>query len=95
MEDKRFGLFKGIINELAKENALDDLVLIGSWALYYYKIYFNESESIPAVRTTDLDFLIPSGRVINKEKNLHKLLERLNCKPLFNYSNGLVKYVNF
>ncbi|MGM0442441.1 MAG: GSU2403 family nucleotidyltransferase fold protein [Elusimicrobiota bacterium] len=29
---------------------------------------------------------------MKKEKNLHELLERLNFKPLFNYSNGLVKY---
>lgn len=96
MENNRLGIFREIIAELAKEEALEELILIGSWTLYYYKIYFNQSNNIPAVRTTDLGFMIPVAGYSNpygiefeQEKSLNiGINDRYfsNCLMYFNSS---------
>ena len=72
MEEK-FKLFFNILRELKKAGVLGDLVLIGSWCQYFYRIYFNGAPEIPAVRTVDLDFLILNRHSIRNEVKWYKL----------------------
>jgi hypothetical protein len=54
----QFGLFHKTVNTLGEAGVLDDLVLIGSWCLYFYRIVFYDSVNIPLICTVDLDFLL-------------------------------------
>jgi hypothetical protein len=93
MEEKS-NLFIATLKALQEAGALNELILIGSWCLYFYRIYFNNSPEIPAVRTLDIDFLIPNPPRIKKEINIPKILENLDFKPMQSYPSGYTKYNN-
>jgi len=93
MEEKS-NLFIETLKALQKAGALNELILIGSWCFYFYRIYFKNSPEIPAVRTLDIDFLIPNPPKIKKEINIPKILENLDFKPMQSYPSGYTKYTN-
>lgn len=49
-----------ILQALNKDGLLQDIVLIGSWCLDFYKDLFEGFK--PLVRTTDIDFYVPSPK---------------------------------
>lgn len=53
--EKRFELFEIVIEALNEKNTLDNLILIGGWCQYFYKIYFDNAPEIPVLRTMDID----------------------------------------
>lgn len=57
---------KKILEIMNTEGILNDVILIGSWCLLFYKNIFENFE--PLIRTTDLDFYVPDAKKI-KEKN--------------------------
>ena len=59
MEEK-YKLLFAVLRELFKAEVLDDLILIGSWCQYYYRILFDKAPEIPLIRTADIDFLVPN-----------------------------------
>ena len=67
-------------------------MLIGSWCLYFYRIEFGKSDQIQAVRTLDLDFLIPANRKISKEIDVPEILKQMGFIPTFNRSTSLIVY---
>ncbi len=75
MEEKS-DLFIATLKALQEAGALNELILIGSWCLYFYRIYFENSPEIPVVRTLDIDFLVPNPSRIKKEINIPKILEK-------------------
>ncbi len=93
METKYNLVFK-VLNELNNAELLDDIILIGSWVQYFYKIYFNESPEIPVVRTTDIDFLILNTNKVKNEKNITKILEKLGFEIAISYPTEYTKYVH-
>lgn len=93
MEEKS-NLFIATLKALQEAGALNELILIGSWCLYFYRIYFKNSPEIPAVRTLDIDFLIPNPPKIKKEINIPEILENLGFKPMRSYPSGYTKYTN-
>lgn len=91
MEDG-YELFSAVIEELQKNGALEKLVLIGSWCTSFYKSMFENSDEIPALRTSDIDFMIPNPHGITKKVNIHKILVNLGFDPNYQAISGLVKY---
>ncbi|MCK5852390.1 hypothetical protein KAH27_05095 [bacterium] len=91
---KRFELFEKVINNLNENGALDNLILIGSWCQYAYKIYYNNAPQIPALRTMDIDFLIPRPIKIRKDVDINNLLKNLGFSELFSSQTGNIKYVH-
>jgi len=55
METKS-NLFIDTLRALQKADVLNEIILVGSWCHYFYRIYFNNSPEIPTVRTLDIDF---------------------------------------
>ncbi|MGD9873908.1 MAG: GSU2403 family nucleotidyltransferase fold protein [Kiritimatiellia bacterium] len=49
-----------VLRRLHEAGVLEHIVLIGSWCLVLYRDYFHDAGTIPAVRTRDMDFLVPS-----------------------------------
>lgn len=91
---KKDNLFFLTIEALHRSGALDELILIGSWCHYFYRSYFNDAPEIPAVRTLDIDFLVPNPRSIKKAINIPKILESLDFTPMRNSMTGYIKYAH-
>lgn len=92
--ERKFNLFFAVLKELQKEGVLNKLILIGSWCHYFYRRYFNNAPEIPAVRTLDIDFLVPNPHRIRKEVNIPEILEKLDFRPMHSYTTGYTKYVH-
>ena len=65
--EKKYDLLSKVLNALQAAGVLNELVIAGSWCQYYYRILFDEAPEIPLIRTTDIDFLIPSPQKIKKK----------------------------
>jgi len=91
-ESNQFGVLYGILQRFQKAGILQDLMLVGSWCLHFYRIEFKNSDEIPAVRTMDADFLIPNIYQLKKECNVAQILKEEGFLPSHNRESGLVKY---
>ena len=71
---------------------LNELMLIGSWCLQFYRYHFENPERFPASRTLDVDILVPHANKIRTEADIPEILKREGFTPTFNRANGIVKY---
>lgn len=58
--EENYELLAKVLTELQRQEALNGLVLVGSWCQYFYRILFNDAPEIPLIRTMDVDFLAPN-----------------------------------
>ena len=65
MAGTKYKLAEQILIRLHKAGLSPHFVLIGSWAVYYYRYYFKNRNYLPSIRTRDMDFLVsvPPPRV--------------------------------
>lgn len=70
-----------VLRRLDKAGVLRGLVLIGSWCAYFYPDYFGGKTKLSALRTRDIDFLIPTPVKIKGEIRVAELLEDLGFIP--------------
>ncbi|MCM8783301.1 MAG: nucleotidyltransferase domain-containing protein [Candidatus Omnitrophica bacterium] len=93
MEKKQFDLCLEILRRFHKEGILDDLILIGSWCIYFYKEYFSNVPYIEqaAIRTRDIDFLIAKPAKIKHTVNIPELLKDLGFVTILKGREGYVK----
>jgi hypothetical protein len=92
--EKRFEVFNSVMNTLMENNALDNLILIGSWCLPFYKSYFGNTPEIPVLRTMDIDFLIPRPLKVKREIDIDSILRQLGFISEFSRLSGAVKFVH-
>ena len=92
--EKRFELFENVINTFIDNEILDNLILIGGWCQYFYKIYFNNAPEIPVLRTMDIDFLIPRPLRIKNDVDVGFVLNQLGFSAEYSQLTGDVKYVH-
>ena len=69
------GLLLRILQRFSKAGVLDQCMLIGSWCLYFYRFEFKKAYLLSAVRTMDVDFLIPHPGQIKKMVDIPGLLK--------------------
>jgi len=91
-EEKQFKVLLEVLEKFHSAGILQELMLIGSWCLYFYRLEFEKVAAFPAIRTLDVDFLIPHPRHLKKEANVPSLLKGMGFVPTFNRSSGLVVY---
>ncbi len=60
-------LFLKVIDQMAKGGVLTGIVLIGSWVLPIYRMYFNNVPEIPVLTATDVDFLVGMPPRVRRE----------------------------
>ena len=85
---------KKVLHVLQESNALQHCVIAGSWAMYFYKMIFENF--IPRVETTDLDLYLPNPKKAtghNLTENLRKISyiknnDYLTGKTLFLSESG-------
>ncbi|MBP7735384.1 MAG: hypothetical protein KA369_05360 [Spirochaetes bacterium] len=92
--EKRFKLFHEIIIKLGETGVLMDIILIGSWCLYLYRDIFKDADTMPAVRTVDLDFLVPNPPKIKHKVDISKMLEELDFVEEFSHLSGNSKFIH-
>ena len=76
MADQR-ALCQRVLQRLATAGVLEDIVLIGSWCLEGYRSYFNRKTPLTALRTRDIDFLVPRPTRIRQAVDVPALLSEL------------------
>ena len=91
-EKNQFKVFREVLLKFQSQGILQDIMLIGSWCLYFYQIEFKDSGQIPKVRTLDLDFLVPANKRISKEVDIPEMLKQMGFISTFNRSTGLIVY---
>ena len=93
MEKKQYELCFEVLRRFAQVGFLKELVLIGSWCIYFYQDYF---ASIPyvdhvAMKTRDLDFLIPHPNQIKVKVDIPELLQDLGFVVDFKGAKGYIQ----
>ncbi len=78
MEKKKYDLCLEVLKRMAKEGLLDKIMLVGSWCMLPYQDYFGGAALLPALRTRDLEFLIPVPPNLDHETDLCELLKELD-----------------
>ena len=93
MEKKQYKLCLEILRRFDKAKILEHLVLIGSWAVFFYKDYFASDASFnhATIKTRDMDFLICSPHRIKERVDIQSLLEDLGFLPSFSGGKGYMK----
>ena len=86
--DEQYELCFKVLRRLEKAGVLHQIVLIGSWCVYFYKDYFEEE--LPAPRTRDIDFLIATPPKIKPSIDIPAMLTDLNFLVHF-HSNGAMR----
>ena len=93
MEKKQSDLCLEILRRFHKAGILNDLILIGSWCVYFYQDYFANVPYIDqaAIKTRDIDFLvdIPCRRKHNV--NIPEILKDLGFVTIYKGSRGYIK----
>jgi len=82
-------LFYSLLKELQKSGLLEDIVLVGSWCLDFYRNDFENSFFIPAVRTNDADFLIPKIPRVSHTVDIPAILDSFDFTIEYDYQTGL------
>lgn len=90
MEKKQYELCREVLLRLDQHGLLNSLILIGSWCLILYEDYFRQSSYRAAIRTRDLDFLIPLPQRFTAKVDLHTLLKDLGFVINFKGQDGWI-----
>lgn len=51
MEKSQLDLCLRVLKKLHRAGVLDNIIIIGSWCLYFYRSYFEKSEYSPDIMT--------------------------------------------
>jgi len=52
---KQFELIDEILKALDREGVLDNIIIVGSWCIYFYRHHFEEAKILPNITTLDID----------------------------------------
>jgi len=93
VEKKQSDLCLEILRRFHKAGILDDLIIIGSWCIYFYKEYFSNISYIDqtTIRTRDIDFLIDKPAKLKHTVNIPELLKDLGFVTIFKGREGYLK----
>lgn len=91
-KDEQFEILSRVLRRFHEAGILNELMLIGSWCLQFYRFHFETPEKLPAFRTLDVDFLIPHASKIKTEVDIPTILKEEGFVPTHNRASGMVKY---
>jgi len=76
--DQNQELFDDLLFKLNQLNVLENIILVGSWCLLFYKKMFDNTSAISQLRTLDVDILFKNPPDIKVSVDLPKELKELN-----------------
>ncbi|NPV01320.1 MAG: hypothetical protein HPY53_08050 [Brevinematales bacterium] len=88
---ENYPLLEKLLVKLNDLRILENFIIIGSWAQYFYSIYYRDTTDFPMLRTQDVDLLI--HRPMNQmDINLPDILSKeLDFIKTFDTESGLMK----
>ncbi|KAF0145983.1 MAG: hypothetical protein FD156_351 [Nitrospirae bacterium] len=92
--EKRYALFLEVLRRFQAAGLLEELVLIGSWCQHFYRSYFADLRYTPAIRTRDMDFLVPVPFRIKNKVDVEKLLRDEGFVVTFSGGAGYMKLMH-
>lgn len=93
VDKERQDFFDSLIRDLNEKKALDNMILVGGWALNLYHHHY-KNPLIPTKNTVDIDFLFNERPKIKEPFNLDKFLEDRGFKTIFSLLTGERRFVN-
>ena len=94
MQNKQYDLCLRVLQRMDKAGVLQHLVLVGSWCLVLYRKYFKGIGTVHAVRTRDMDFLVPLPFKLREKVDLPGLLQDLGFLVSLRGQQGVVQLVH-
>ena len=91
-DNDQFKVLYRILKRFQQAGILQEMMLIGSWCLHFYRIVFENHDALPAVRTMDVDFLIPDIHQVKMEADIPRLLKEEGFLSSYNRVSGMVKF---
>ena len=91
MEKNQYKLCLEVLRRLNRAGVLEDIILIGSWCIPFYKGYFSGIKYSPLIRTRDVDFLVPYPRNIKVDVSIPDLLKDLGFIIGYRGPEGYIK----
>ncbi len=91
MEKNQYELCIEVLKRLEKAGILNDIILIGSWCIPFYKDYFGGVKYPAAITTRDIDFLIPTPAKITTKADIPELLKDLGFIVGFKGPEGYIQ----
>lgn len=94
MEKSQYNLCSEVLRRLSREGVLKHVVLIGSWCMLSYKDYFRNVEYHPAVRTRDIDILVPLPPPFTQTVDVETMLRDLDFVIGFRGKHGCISFTH-
>jgi len=77
VQSKQYDVCLSVLHRLEEAGVLRRVVLVGSWCLVLYREYFRGVGKLHAVRTRDMDFLVPGQGKMAQSVDVPSLLKDL------------------
>ena len=90
--EAQFEVLLQLLRRFEKEGILKEMMLIGSWCLFFYRLALWEDTDLPVVRTLDADFLIPHQRNLRREVDVPSVLKEMGFVPTVYPSSNWIVY---
>ena len=94
MEKKQYEICIEVLKKLEQKKVLGYIILIGSWCVYFYKYYFENSDYNSFIRTRDIDFLVPIPFRLKEKVDVKETLEDLGFVVDFRGSKGYIRLIH-
>jgi hypothetical protein len=91
VEKSQYELCAEVLRRLDRAGILKHLVLVGSWCTVLYREYFSSRTYAPALRTRDIDLLVPKPWTLDSQVDVADLLEDLGFVVGFTGSQGYIR----
>ena len=82
-----------VLKRLRDSGVLENLMIVGSWCIYFYKDYFSEIDYSFMIRTRDIDFLVPIPSEFKEKIDVPELLKDLGFLLDF-HIKGFIRLVH-
>lgn len=94
MDQSQYELCSEVLRRLDREGVLQHVVIIGSWCMLSYGDYFRDVEYHPAIRTSDLDILVPVPARFTRTVDVESLLRDLDFVMGFRGEHGCIVFTH-
>jgi hypothetical protein len=89
--ENNYRVFEAVVKRLHAEGVLKDMVLIGGWCLHLYRMLYKNPPEIIALRTSDIDLLVPRKIRLSKKCDLTSVFKELGFEILYD-PEGHIKF---
>ena len=90
MPSKQYELCALVLKRLRDAGVLESLVLVGSWCMVLYRAYFHDVGRVDAVKSRDMDFLVPPSARFRNTVKVPELLHDLGFLQSFRGTEGFM-----